>query len=216
MNPTNNIPEFMYYADTVHDMWPVNKTARGEDIRKQLNKIMTPTVEDYLYNKTGGKVTASKIEESTERFIEQRYNVPSEGINLTYSQIKADYRAGKQGGPLLEKIKNAYGLTDVLVISGIDEKGETLTKNVPERNYIANFILNFFIPDYKSQEAGFVFDASQGKLPYVFYNIKQRKTCKTALTFADSAGTSLDDADNTITKKSINDKFNKSLSNLKD
>ena len=214
MNPSDNIPEFMYYADTVHDMWPVNKTARGEDIRFKLNNIMTPSVEQYLHDKTGGKVTASKIEDSTEKFIEEKYSLPSNSFNLTYSQIMDDYRAGKQGGPLLEKVKNSYGLTDVLVISGIDEKGESLTKNTPERNYIANFILNFFIPDYKSQEAGFVFDASQGKLPYVFYNIKQCETCKTSLTFADSAITSTDDADDNITKKSGNDKFNKSLSKL--
>ena len=209
-----NIPDFMYYADTIHDMWPVNKTTRGEDVRSKLDNIMPPSVEQYLRDKTGGKVTASKIEPDTEKFIAENYMLPNESINVTYKQIMDDYRAGRQGGPLLESVKNAYGLTDVLVISGIDEKGESLTKNTPERNYIANFILNFFIPDYKSQEAGFVFDASQGKLPYIFYNIKQCETCKTALTFADSAITSTDDADDNITKKSGNDKFNKSLSKL--
>ena len=83
MNPSDNIPEFMYYADTVHDMWPVNKTARGEDIRFKLNNIMTPTVEQYLHDKTGGKVTASKIEDSTEKFIEEKYSLPSNNGRLS-------------------------------------------------------------------------------------------------------------------------------------
>ena len=188
------IPDFMYYADTIHDMYPVSNSSRGENIRPYLDKIMPPNVQAWLDSqininiKTNSKVTASNIELSTEKYIEDSYPLPSiknDGIKLTYSDIMNDYKDRK----LLSMVEMLRGDKDVLVISGIEDKVD-ISKDSPERNYIANFILNFFISDYKNQNVGFSFDAAKGKLPYIFHNISQCRTCNTALTYADSANTS--------------------------
>lgn len=188
MTTLPQIPDLMYYADTIHDMYPVSNSSRGENIRPYLNKIMNPTVETYLQSNTGGKVTASNIEHSTEKYIEEILGLPNiknNGIKVTYSDIMKDYKKGE----LLNMVETLRGDKDVLVISGIEDNND-IQKDLPERNYIANFILNFFISDYKNQNVGFSFDASKGKLPYIFWNITQCRTCNTALTYVDSANTS--------------------------
>ena len=199
-------PDFMYYADTIHDMFK-GRGKSTDDVRPQLNNIMNPTVNSFISTNSDGDVTSpSDIEPQTENYIENLCDLPSSGFEYTYNQVMNDYKSKK----LLQEVQEAYNLQDVMIISGIDDEKTDLVKNTPERNYIANFILNFFIPNYKNQEAGFVFDAGNGKLPYIFNNIEQCETCKTALTIADSAGTTLDDPNNISSKK----KSEKALSKL--
>ena len=210
MNGGNNCtetPEFMYYADTIHDMFK-GRGKSTDDVRPQLNKIMGPNVSDWVNKESQGDVTSpSDIEQQTEKHIEKTCGLPVDAFEFTYNEVMNDYFDGEK---LLQEVQYAYTLQDVMIISGIDDEKTNLVKNTPERNYIARFILNFFIPGYKNQDVGFVFDAGTGKLPYIFNNIEQCETCKTALTIADSAGTSLDDPSNTSSKK----QSEKSLSKL--
>jgi hypothetical protein len=187
-------PKFMYYADTIHDMFK-GRGNSPDDVRPQLNQIMNQDVSAYVKTETKGDVTSpSDIEQQTEKHIEKTCDLPVDAFEFTYNEVMNDYKDKK----LLQEVQDAYNLQDVMIISGIDDEKTNLVKNTPERNYIARFILNFFIPDYKNQDVGFVFDAGTGKLPYIFNNIEQCETCKTALTIADSAGTSLNDPSNIL------------------
>jgi hypothetical protein len=199
-------PDFMYYADTIHDMFK-GRGNNTDNVRPQLNKIMHSDVTAYVKKESKGDVTSpSDIEQQTEKHIEKTCDLPVDAFEFTYNEVMND----SNDQTLLQEVQDAYNLQDVMIISGIDDEKTNLVKNTPERNYIARFILNFFIPGYKNQDVGFVFDAGTGKLPYIFNNIEQCETCKTALTIADSAGTSLDDPSNTSSKK----KSEKSLSKL--
>ena len=205
----NPIPDLMPIADNIHDYFKERGNA-NLDIRDELNKVMPPNVTEFIKQLSENYITSpSNIEPQTERYIEQKYNLPSDGFNLTYKEIMNDFSI--PGNPLSNSVAEAYGLQDVLIISGIDESGVDLTKDSPERNYIANFILKFFNPEYTNEDVGFIFDASSGKLPYIFFNIDQCETCKTALTIADSAPTSVDDVEDIKKKKK---KSEKSLSKL--
>ena len=83
MNGGNNCtetPEFMYYADTIHDMFK-GRGKSTDDVRPQLNKIMGPNVSDWVNKESQGDVTSpSDIEQQTEKHIEKAIQLAREKI----------------------------------------------------------------------------------------------------------------------------------------
>ena len=84
MDPTINNPDksdiisLLRWIDTIHDFYPINSTARGEDIRGILNVKFKKNVTEYLSTisssfptNTKQNITPSAVEVTTESFYEK-------------------------------------------------------------------------------------------------------------------------------------------------
>lgn len=198
--------KILRWIDTIHDFYPVNATARGENIREIISRHYDSgfkgDFDERENNGINNFLRKLKIEKSTitpttvEVGTEDYYNTNFKTITV-----------GKQATDVQEIIKN-YGTktaADVLEQYGIPayEKSADLKlclterdffkENTKQTNFLADVILTFFLGENKNRDVYFLIDAAYGRLDCMFQKIDQASTLINVLTIGDSAVTSVED-----------------------
>ena len=193
--------QILRWIDTIHDFYPVNATARGENIReiisRQYDSGFKGDFDERENNGINNFLRKLKIEKSTitpttvEVGTEDYYNTNFKTITV-----------GKQATDVQEIIKN-YGTktaADVLEQYGISAdlklcltERDFFKENTKQTNFLADVILTFFLGENKNRDVYFLIDAAYGRLDCMFQKIDQASTLINVLTIGDSAVTSVED-----------------------
>ena len=204
-NKSDIIP-LLRWIDTIHDFYPINSTARGEDIRGILNVQFKKNVTEYLLTvsstissslskDTKQKITPSAVEVTTESFYDNVFGIKKVGEkSIDINQIIKSY--GKQKS---EEILKQFGIDNTSIEANIQlslTDRDFFKNDIPATNFLANFILTFFGKDFiggDDNKVYFLIDASVGRLDCIFQGIEQASTLVNVLTIGDSAVTSVED-----------------------
>jgi hypothetical protein len=204
-NKSDIIP-LLRWIDTIHDFYPINSTARGEDIRGILNvkfkknvteylSTVSSTISSSLSKDTKQKITPSAVEVTTESFYDNVFGIEKVGEKLIdINQIIKSYGIQKS-----EEILKQFGIDNTSIEANIQlslTDRDFFKNNIPATNFLANFILTFFGKDFiggDDNKVYFLIDASVGRLDCIFQDIEQASTLVNVLTIGDSAVTSVED-----------------------
>ena len=206
-NPVkSDIIPLLRWIDTIHDFYPINSTARGEDIRGILNVKFKKNVTEYLStisstisssfpSDTKQNITPSAVEVTTESFYDKVLGIKKVGEkSIDINQIIESYGIQKS-----EDILKQIGIDDTSDEANIQlslTDRDFFKKDRSATNFLANFILTFFGKEFvggDDNKVYFLIDASVGRLDCIFQDIEQASTLVNVLTIGDSAVTSVED-----------------------
>ena len=191
------------WLDTIHDFFPVDLTARGEDIRGILSRQYDPAFKPPFTEKNNGVkkfmetlstngIAPSSVEKATEAYYNEKFKtimVGKRSINVktiidSFSQKNAKELLASQG---ISDHSSEADLQLVLTDRTFFKENKSAT------NFLANVILTFFFGENINPEVYFLIDAASGRLDCMFQEIDQANTIINALTIGDSANTSTTD-----------------------
>ena len=211
LSPANNdkIIESLRWIDTIHDFYPVNATARGENVRAILSRFYDDKfnegdsfnekdnngIKNFLnkFSHDGnGLIIPSSIETSTEDYYNKNYNIITVGKNSVDIKQIIDKYGQKTAAQVLEQIGvPAYNTSAELQLCLNDRK--FFKSSTDKTSFLANVILTFFFGANINTDVYFLIDAAAGRLDCMFQKIDQASTLINVLSIGDSAVTSVKD-----------------------
>ena len=211
LSPANNdkIIESLRWIDTIHDFYPVNASARGENVRDILSRFYDDDfkegdrfnekdnngIKNFLTkfsHDNRGTITPSSVETSTEDYYKKNYNIITVGKNSVDIKQIIDKYGQKTAAQVLEQIGvPAYNTSAELQLCLNDRK--FFKASTDKTSFLANVILTFFFGANINTDVYFLIDAAAGRLDCMFQKIDQASTLINVLSIGDSAVTSVKD-----------------------
>ena len=194
------------WIDTIHDFYPVNASARGENIREILSRQYDSKFKGTFIEKSNNgikkfldsletknvTITPTTVEVGTEDYYHTNFKTITVGKQAIDVQEIIKSYGQKSAAKVLEQFGvPAYAKPADLKLSLTNR--DFFKEKTDQTNFLADVILTFFLGEDKNRDVYFLIDAAHGRLDCMFQNIDQASTLINVLTIGDSAVTSVED-----------------------